>query len=114
MRETLNHLNRLESAGVSFVSFSEPYVNSLGVWRDAVLGFIAAIARQEVVRRSERVKAGMARAKAEGKRVSRSRIAHDKQRQIAKLFVDGVSKKEIARRLKVSPKTVRNYLDADS
>ena len=49
VRETLNHLNRLESVGVSFVSFSEPYVNSLGVWRDVVLGFIVAIAKQEVV-----------------------------------------------------------------
>ena len=111
VRETLNHLNRLESVGVSFVSYSEPYVNSLGVWRDAVLGFIAAIAKQEVVRRSERVRAGMARAKAEGKRVSRGRIATNKQRQIKKLFADGVSKKEIARQLNISPKTVRNYLN---
>ena len=39
VRETLNHLNRLESAGVSFFSFTEPHVNSLGAWRDAVLGF---------------------------------------------------------------------------
>ena len=109
-RETLNHLNRLENVGVSFVSYTEPYVSSLGVWRDAVLGFIAAIAKQEVVRRSERVKAGMARAKAEGKRVSRDTIAVSKKKQILELHKEGVAKREIARRVGVDAKTVRNYL----
>lgn len=109
-RETLNYLNQLEHDGVSFVSFTEPYMNSLGVWRDAVLGIIATIAKQEVVRRSERVRAGMARAKAEGKRVSRGKIPVAKQKRITKLHTQGVSKREIAKRIGVDPKTVRNYL----
>ncbi|MEA3291085.1 MAG: recombinase family protein [Pseudomonadota bacterium] len=109
VRETLNHLSQLEDADVDFVSYTEPYLNTLGHFRDAIIGILASLAKQEVVRRSERVKAGMARAKAEGKRVSRPALPKEKQDQIKKLAAQGIPKKEIARRIGVDPKTVRNY-----
>lgn len=64
---TLNYLRRLKDAGIGFVSFTEQYVNSLGVFGDAIIGLLAALAAQERIRISERTKAGIARARAQGK-----------------------------------------------
>jgi DNA invertase Pin-like site-specific DNA recombinase len=59
--ETLNHLQKLQAFGVQFKSFTEQYLDSTGLFREAIIGFLAAIAKQERVRLSERVKAGQAR-----------------------------------------------------
>ena len=48
--ETLNHLQRLPAVGVQFKSFTEQYLSSTGVFRAAIIGFLAAIAKQEQVR----------------------------------------------------------------
>ena len=66
--ETLTHLQRLTSYGVAWRSFSEQYLDSTGVFRDAVIGILAAIAKQEKVRISERTKAGLERAGDTGNR----------------------------------------------
>ena len=59
--ETLNHLQKLTAAGVQFKTFIEQYLDSTGMFRGAIIGFLAAIAKQERVRFSERIKAGQAR-----------------------------------------------------
>jgi DNA invertase Pin-like site-specific DNA recombinase len=81
--ETLTHLNRLTGAGVDYRSFTEPYFDSCGIFKDAVISILATIAKQERVRLSERVQAGLARARSRGKRlgppkkiVDASKIAH--------------------------------------
>jgi DNA invertase Pin-like site-specific DNA recombinase len=112
VHETLNYLKQLEDTGVSFKSYTEPYLDTLGPFRDAVIGILASLAKQEVIRRSERVRAGMARTKAQGKRISRSPIPPVTQREIIRLYRDRTSKREIARRLSLDPKTIRNYLKA--
>lgn len=43
----------------------------LGRCSDAIIGIMAAVAQQERIRISDRTKAGMARAKAKGKRFGR-------------------------------------------
>lgn len=60
-RATINYLHELESYGVRFISFTERYLDSTGLFRDALIGLLAALANQEKVRLSERVKAGMTR-----------------------------------------------------
>jgi DNA invertase Pin-like site-specific DNA recombinase len=62
VRETLNHLERLDSYGVGYRSFTEQYLDSCGIFKDAVLAILAVIAKQERVRLSERTLAGLARA----------------------------------------------------
>ena len=64
--ETLTHLQRLTSYGVAFKSFTEQYLDGTGLFRDAIIGILAALARQERVRLSERVHAGLERAAAQG------------------------------------------------
>ena len=110
VRETLNYLKQLEDAGVSFKSYTESYLDTLGPFRDAVIGILASLAKQEVIRRSERVRAGMARAKAQGKPISRSPIPDTTQQAIIQLHQCHTPKREIARRLALDPKTVRNYI----
>ena len=46
-------------------SYTEQYLDGTGIFRDAIIGILAALAKQERVRLSERVQAGLARAKAQ-------------------------------------------------
>jgi DNA invertase Pin-like site-specific DNA recombinase len=64
--ETLNHLQRLTGYGVNYRSFTEQYLDSTGVFKEAVIGILAAVAKQERVRLSERTIAGLERARAQG------------------------------------------------
>jgi DNA invertase Pin-like site-specific DNA recombinase len=52
--ETLQHLKRLSSYGVAFKSFTEQYLDGAGIFKDAIIGILAALAHQERVRLSER------------------------------------------------------------
>jgi len=61
------YLKQLADAGVKFKSFKEQYVDSLGVFGDAIIGLLAAMAQQERIRISDRTKAGIARLKSAGK-----------------------------------------------
>jgi DNA invertase Pin-like site-specific DNA recombinase len=61
------YLRQLSDCGVKFKSYTEQYVDSLGVFGDAIIGLLAAMAQQERIRISDRTKAGIARAKAQGK-----------------------------------------------
>src|SRR5277367_3944952 len=45
--ETLNHLQRLISYGVNYRSFTEQYLDSTGIFKEAVIGILAAVAKQE-------------------------------------------------------------------
>src|SRR5712664_1799749 len=69
--ETLQHLNRLTSYGVNYRSFTEQYFDSCGIFKDAVISIIATVAKQERVRISQRVRAGLEVARAKGKRIGR-------------------------------------------
>ena len=57
--ETLNHLQRLTGYGVNYRSFTEQYLDSTGIFKEAVIGILAAVAKQERVRLSERTIVGV-------------------------------------------------------
>ena len=67
--KTLCYLSQLSTSGVKFRSYIEPYIDTSSPMGEAIVAILAAMAKQESVRRSERVKAGMLRAKLEGKQV---------------------------------------------
>jgi DNA invertase Pin-like site-specific DNA recombinase len=75
---TLHHLQRLDSYGVAWRSYTEQYLDSTGIFKDAVISIMATIAKQENVRRSERVLAGLARARRSGSRLGRPRVSDAK------------------------------------
>ena len=104
--KTLQHLDRLEGYGLGFRSFTEPYFDSCGIFKEAVLSIVATLAKQERVKRSERTKAGLARVRSEGRKLGRPRVAVNPS-EIARLKAEGLSLRAIARSLGVSEGTVR-------
>lgn len=107
--ETLQHLQRLSNNGVDWWSLKEEYLRSVGVFRDAVLSILATIAKQERIRLSERVHAGLDRARRQGKHIGRPRVIVDRQK-IQELRSAGLPFHEISRRVGVSKATVQRVL----
>lgn len=69
---TIREANRFAREGLILASYNEPWVEELtGPLRELLLAFHGWMARQESARRSERVKAGMARAREQGRRLGR-------------------------------------------
>jgi len=91
---TLNHLQRLTGYGVNYRSFTEQYLDSTGMFNEAVIGILAAVAKQERVRLSERTIAGLQRDRAHGRVSGRPRIEHNLE-IVTKAIVnpDGTSQK---------------------
>ena len=108
--ETLQHLHRLTNEGIEWWSFKEEYLRSVGIFRDAVLSILATIAKQERVRMSERVVAGLDRARAQGKRLGRPPLVVDRQK-IFELRGQGQPQWSIARQLGVSKSSVGRILE---
>jgi DNA invertase Pin-like site-specific DNA recombinase len=99
--ETLQHLNRLTSYGVNYRSFTEQYFDSCGILKDAVISILATIAKQERIRISERVEAGLAQAKAKGRRLGRPAVEVDAAK-VQAMRREGRSFEEIGEALGVS------------
>jgi DNA invertase Pin-like site-specific DNA recombinase len=111
--ETLNHLQRLTGYGVVYRSLSELYLDSTGIFKDAVIGILAAVAKQERVRLSERTKAGLERAKAQGKVGGRPKAEDAEPKLVAKigrLRSQGHSIRAIAGEVGKSPNTIVRLL----
>jgi DNA invertase Pin-like site-specific DNA recombinase len=102
--ETLQYLNRLESYGVAYRSFMEPFFDSCGTFRDVVISIASTLAKQERLRRSERTKAGLEIARAKGKTLGRPPCNVDLI-AIRRLRAKGTSWRKIGRALGVSPAT---------
>jgi DNA invertase Pin-like site-specific DNA recombinase len=109
--ETLQHLQKLTGNGVEWFSYREEYLRSVGVFKDAVLAILAAIAKQERVRLSERVQAGLSRARAQGKALGRPKAAVRTER-VLRLKERGFSLRAIAAETGVSAMTVQRMLAA--
>ena len=112
--ETLNHLQRLTSYGVNYRSFTEQYMDSTGIFKEAVIGILAAVAKQERVRLSERTIAGLERAKAQGRIGGRPRVQDDPKtvKALHRLREEGKSIREIAASLSLSTNSVMKVLNA--
>jgi DNA invertase Pin-like site-specific DNA recombinase len=107
--ETLQHFNRLTSYGVGYRSFTEQYFDSCGIFKDAVIAIIATVAKQERVRISQRVRAGLDLARAKGRSLGRPKVAVDSLR-IALLRGQGRSWSEIVREMGVSKGTAQRAI----
>ena len=111
--KTLEYLQRLDSYGVGWKSYTEQYLDSTGMFRDAVIAILATIAKQEHARLSERVVAGLRRAKREGKVLGRKRIILDRDK-VRAMHTAGTSVRAIASQMGVSKSLVANILASAS
>ena len=102
VRKTLRYLEQLDSYGVAWRSFTEPFFDSCGIMRDVVISIMATLAEQERITISDRTKAGLQRARKAGKRLGGKPI-HVDMLSVQKRRAAGESLRAIARSLNVSP-----------
>jgi putative DNA-invertase from lambdoid prophage Rac len=103
---TLEELNHL---GVGFVSLTEALDLTTPTGR-AMAGLLSVFAAFEHEILRERVRAGLTHARQNGTRLGRPATAVVKSAEIRKLYRNGVSKAEIARRLQIGRTSVRRIL----
>ena len=104
-------LEELERLGGGFVSLTEALDLTTPSGR-AMAGMLAVFAEFEREILRERVRAGLAQARQNGKRLGRPPTASRKVSQVRQLYRTGISKAEIARRLKIGRTSVRRILAA--
>lgn len=109
--ETLKHLQTLTGYGVGYRSFTEQYLDSLGMFRDAVISILAVIAKQERVRLSERTLSGLARARSQGRVGGRPRASVTRE-QVVRLHRRGKSLSTIATELRIGKSTAHRLLQS--
>jgi putative DNA-invertase from lambdoid prophage Rac len=107
--DLLATLQELEHLGVGFVSLTEALDLSTPAGR-AMAGLLAVFAAFEREILQERVRAGLAHARQNGKRLGRPPTAARLFTQVQKLRQAGASKSEIARRLQIGRTSVRRIL----
>jgi DNA invertase Pin-like site-specific DNA recombinase len=107
--DLLATLYELEHLGVGFVSVTEALDLTTPAGR-AMAALLAVFAEFEREILRERVRAGLAHARQNGKRLGRPITAGLHADQVRKLYRAGVTKSEIARRLQIGRTSVRRIL----
>jgi DNA invertase Pin-like site-specific DNA recombinase len=110
MKPTIMYLQRLAAYGVRFHSYTEPHLATDDeLVRDILLALLASLAKQEAKKISERTKAGLARARAQGKRLGRPTISDNLQKKIAKRIAAGATPYRVAKELGIDRHTAAKY-----
>ena len=103
---TLQYLERLTSYQVGYKSFTEPYLDSCGTFKDVVISLLATMAKQERIRMGERVRAGLQHARRQGKKLGRPPLRVLSANEVAKLRTERTRTKvpfrELARKYRIS------------
>lgn len=108
--DLLATLQELEHLGVGFASLTEALDLTTPAGR-AMAGLLAVFAAFEREILGERVRAGLAHARENGKRLGRPLTAALHADQVCKLYCGGLSKSRIARQLSIGRTSVRRILD---
>lgn len=109
MADLVTTLQELRDLDVGFVSLTEALDLTTPPGR-AMAGLLAVFAEFEREILQERVRAGLAHARENGKRLGRPPTASLNAKQIRQLFRAGVSKAAIARKLDIGRTSVRRIL----
>lgn len=108
-RKTIAYLQHLDAHGVQFRAYSEPYLNTenelVGHILHAVMGYFAEYEEKKI---SRRTKAGLERAREEGKQIGRPSKFDEYEEELQQMQEKGVSKAEMKRRMGLAYNTVEN------
>jgi DNA invertase Pin-like site-specific DNA recombinase len=104
--QALQEFHRL---GVDFISYQE-HIDTTTPQGELLFTIMASLAQFESALISERVKAGMARVKAQGKRISRAPLPSQMQRRIGEIYREGFSIHQMSRDLGIGYGTAWNYV----
>ena len=77
----LSLVQKLSACGVKVLSYQESWTEAPGELAELLYALTGWVARMESQRRSERTKAGLARVKAQGRRLGRPPGSKDKRRR---------------------------------
>lgn len=108
--DLVNTLQELSSLKVGFVSLTEALDLTTPSGK-ALAGMLAVFAEFERDILRDRVKAGIAQARKEGKPHGRPLSAALQTEKVRELFGKGLSKREIAKQLEISRTSVRRFLE---
>jgi DNA invertase Pin-like site-specific DNA recombinase len=104
--ETFTYIEKLRAFGVAFESYTEPHFRTTGPAGELMLAVAAWIAKQERLRISERTKAGLERARREGKHGGRPSRVFRRDEVVRLRDIERLSWRAIAERLGVPVSTV--------
>jgi len=107
--DLVSTLQELQHLGVGFVSLTEALDLTTPAGR-AMAGLLSVFAEFEREILRERVRAGLAHARLNGKRLGRPPSVVHKAIETRKLYRQGISKSEIARKLEIGRTSVRRLL----
>lgn len=111
IRKTIGYLQRLDHLGVRFKSHTEPYLNTDNeLIAHIVLGVTSYYAQLEAQRISDRTKAGLERARAQGKVIGRPDGYEHWKPILQSMIEEGYGKKRMSRETQLSYNTVKHYL----
>lgn len=113
MAKTVGYLQRLDASGVSFHSYTEEMLSTDNeLVRDILIAVMASLAKQETIKISERTKAGLARARANGKRLGRPTVPDAKIAEIKRLRLaePKLSERKLAAQVGLPRSTVKKWL----
>ena len=112
LADLTNTLNELKELGIIFVSLTESLDFSTPSGR-AMAGMLSIFAEfeRDIIR--ERVKAGIANARAKGKRHGRPKTAALKKQEVIELKSEGLNNSQISRKLKISRGSVISMLKGE-
>ncbi|MBK8200703.1 MAG: recombinase family protein [Acidobacteria bacterium] len=109
--KTMEHLERLAAWRVKYRSFQEPMIDTSGPYGELLTGMLAAFAKLESTRIKERIHAGLARSKEQGKRPGPRPIVLNMQ-HLDEQATAGRSLRELARTYNTSAATIHRRLEA--
>ena len=100
--------------GVPVLSVREPWLDTSGPVRSLLIAIFGWVAEQERMRLIERTKAGLERARRQGKRLGRPPASRVMLHAARDLVLDGVPVAEAARRKGVARATLQRFIQAHS
>jgi DNA invertase Pin-like site-specific DNA recombinase len=107
--QTFDHIKTLLGYGVQYVSYTEAHFRTTGPAGELMIAIAAWIAQQERVRLSERTRAGLQRAKKEGRIGGRPRLVVNRAK-VVQMGADGMTTREIGEKLGISAASVCRML----
>jgi DNA invertase Pin-like site-specific DNA recombinase len=110
MTGAISTVLELDRLGVPVISVREGWLDTGGPVRPLLVAIFGWVAEQERARLIERTKAGLERARREGKRLGRPRASPLKLAAAAEDVARGLSRRAAARRRGVGQATLRTYL----
>lgn len=98
---TLQKLQELENLNINYVSYCEPYINTIGQFREIIISILSTIAKIERQQISERTKLGLMKT---DEKLGRPSIPPEKIKTVIRLLKKGYSYSEIKKIVKYRTK----------